>query len=630
MTEFEKIYQNYNPRQAALDEARALLTAAAKAAMADGALPEAELPAFIVEIPADTKNGDIASNIAMAGARSWRKAPKMIADALLAHLPSIENSVFAKVEVAGPGFINLFLAPSFWASVVLGACSNKEYGRTDHGKGAKYNVEFVSANPTGPMHMGNARGGALGDCLSAVLDWSGYDVTREFYINDAGNQIQKFGKSLAVRYLQKYCGEEAYPLPAECYQGGDIKVLAGEFAELNGDKYVAACKGMDFIDPGNWASNFAAGADFGYSLLWVITLSTIMLIVLQHNVAHLGIVTGLCLSEAATKYTPKWVSRPILGTAVLASISTSLAEILGGAIALEMLFDIPIIWGSLLTAFFVTIMLFTNSYKRIERSIIAFVSVIGLSFLYELFLVDIDWPLAARSWVTPSIPEGSLLVIMSVLGAVVMPHNLFLHSEVVQSREYNKKDDASIRKLLKYEFYDTLFSMGVGWAINSAMILLAAATFFAHHIGVEELQQAKSLLEPLLGNQAATIFALALLMAGISSTVTSGMAAGSIFAGMFGESYHVKDVHSRVGILLSLGIALVVILFIENPFQGLIISQMILSIQLPFTIFLQVGLTSSKRVMGQYANSRWSSFVLYTMAVIVSVLNLALLFSESF
>ena len=244
MTDFEKTYQNYNPRQAALDEARALLTAAAKAAMADGTLPEAELPAFIVEIPADVKNGDIASNIAMAGARTWRKAPKMIADALLAHLPSIEDSVFSKVEVAGPGFINLFLSQSFWAGVVLGACANKEYGRTDHGKGAKYNVEFVSANPTGPMHMGNARGGALGDCLAAVLDWSGYDVTREFYINDAGNQIQKFGKSLAVRYLQKYCGEETFPLPAECYQGGDIKVLAGEFADLNGDKYVAACSGL--------------------------------------------------------------------------------------------------------------------------------------------------------------------------------------------------------------------------------------------------------------------------------------------------------------------------------------------------------------------------------------------------
>lgn len=384
---------------------------------------------------------------------------------------------------------------------------------------------------------------------------------------------------------------------------------------------------VGFIDPGNWASNFAAGSEFGYTLLWVVTLSTVMLIVLQHNVAHLGIVTGLCLSEAATRYAPRWVSRPILGSAVLASISTSLAEILGGAIALEMLLNIPIAWGAVLTTILVVIMLFTNSYKRIERGIIAFVSVIGLSFLYELFLVDIDWSLAARSWVVPDIPQGSMLIIMSVLGAVVMPHNLFLHSEVVQSREYNKQDDASIRKLLKYEFYDTLFSMGVGWAINSAMILLAAATFFVHRTPVEELQQAKSLLDPLLGSQAGVIFALALLMAGISSTVTSGMAAGSIFAGMFSESYHIKDIHSRVGVLLSLGVALVLILFIENPFQGLIISQMMLSIQLPFTVFLQVGLTSSRRVMGQYANSHWSSFVLYAIATIVSVLNIMLLFS---
>ena len=382
---------------------------------------------------------------------------------------------------------------------------------------------------------------------------------------------------------------------------------------------------VGFIDPGNWASNFAAGSEFGYALLWVVTLSTIMLIVLQHNVAHLGIVTGLCLSEAATQYCPKWIARPVLGSAVLASISTSLAEILGGAIALQMLLDIPIVWGSILTTLFVIIMLFSNSYKKIERAIIAFVSVIGLSFLYELFLVDIDWPMAVRAWVVPSIPQGSMLIIMSVLGAV-MPHNLFLHSEVIQSHEYNKQDEGSIRKVLKYEFYDTLFSMIVGWAINSAMILLAAATFFKTNTQVEELQQAKSLLDPLLGNNAGLIFALALLMAGISSTITSGMAAGSIFAGIFGESYHIKDIHSRIGVLLSLGVALVIIFFIDNPFYGLIISQMILSIQLPFTVFLQVGLTSSKRVMGKYANSRWSSFVLYTIAIIVSVLNIMLLF----
>lgn len=387
---------------------------------------------------------------------------------------------------------------------------------------------------------------------------------------------------------------------------------------------------VGFIDPGNWASNFAAGSEYGYTLLWVVTLSTIMLIVLQHNVAHLGIVTGLCLSEAANQYAPKWISRPILGSAVLASISTSLAEILGGAIALQMLCEIPIAWGAILTTALVLILLFTNSYKRIERGIIAFVSVIGLSFLYELLLVDIDWPAAAQAWVVPRIPEGSMLIIMSVLGAVVMPHNLFLHSEVVQSRQYNKQGELSIVKHLKYEFYDTLFSMGVGWAINSAMILLAASTFFAQGVEVTELQQAKSLLDPLLGNQAGNIFALALLMAGLSSTVTSGMAAGSIFAGIFGESYHIKDIHSKLGVILSLGLALVLILFIRDPFMGLLISQMILSIQLPFTVFLQVGLTSSRRVMGQYVNSRWSTFVLYTIAVVVSGLNIWLLITSLF
>ena len=384
---------------------------------------------------------------------------------------------------------------------------------------------------------------------------------------------------------------------------------------------------VGFIDPGNWASNLAAGAQYGYMLLWMVTLSTVMLIVLQHNVAHLGIATGLCLSEAASAYLkPAW-SRPLLGSAVLASISTSLAEILGGAIALQMLFGVPVRIGALLVLVFVVVMLFTNSYRLIEKWIIAFVSIIGLSFIYELSLVTIDWPQAARAWVTPSFPEGSMVIIMSVLGAVVMPHNLFLHSEVIQSHEYNKKDDASIKKVLKYELFDTLFSMIVGWAINSAMILLAAATFFKSGIQVEELQQAKSLLEPLLGSNAAIVFALALLMAGISSTITSGMAAGSIFAGIFGESYHIKDSHSQVGVLLSLGIALLLIFFIGDPFKGLIISQMVLSIQLPFTVFLQVGLTSSRKVMGDYVNSRWSTFVLYSIAIIVSVLNIMLLFS---
>ena len=230
-------YKNYNPRQAALTEARALLTDAAKAAVADGTLPAAELPDFIVEIPADVKNGDVASNIAMAGARVFHKAPRQIAEAITAKL-DLNGTLFSGVDIAGPGFINLFLGQDWFTSVVRAACANPEYGRTDAGAGKKYNVEFVSANPTGPMHMGNARGGALGDGLAACLDWAGCDVTREFYINDAGNQIQKFGKSLAIRYLQLYKGEEAVPLPEECYQGADIIARAKEFAEIHGDSYV--------------------------------------------------------------------------------------------------------------------------------------------------------------------------------------------------------------------------------------------------------------------------------------------------------------------------------------------------------------------------------------------------------
>ena len=230
-------YHHYNPRQAALDSARTLLENAAHAAMAAGALPQADLPAFIVEIPADVKNGDVASNLAMAGARAFRKAPRQIAEAVVGAL-DLTGSLFDRAEIAGPGFINLYLGTGWFTGVLQAACSEPEYGRTDAGAGRRYNVEFVSANPTGPMHMGNARGGALGDCLAACLDWAGYDVTREFYINDAGNQIQKFGKSLAIRYLQLFKGEEACPLPAECYQGADIVEHAKNFAAEQGDRYL--------------------------------------------------------------------------------------------------------------------------------------------------------------------------------------------------------------------------------------------------------------------------------------------------------------------------------------------------------------------------------------------------------
>jgi len=384
---------------------------------------------------------------------------------------------------------------------------------------------------------------------------------------------------------------------------------------------------VGFIDPGNWAANVAAGAQYGYQLLWMVTLSTIMLILLQHNAAHLGIATGLCLSEAASKHLKPAASRTVLGSAMLASVSTALAELLGGAIALEMLFGIPIRIGAGMVLAGVLYVLFSNTYRRLERLIIGFVSLIGLSFLFELSHVSVDWAQAGRGWVVPAFPHGSIPLIMSVLGAVVMPHNLFLHSEVIQSRQWQLERPEVIERQLKYEFVDTLFSMIVGWAINSSMILVAAAVFFRHGVQVTELQQAEQMLRPLLGNAAAVVFAVALLLAGLASSVTAGMAGGSILAGMFDEPYSIKDMHTRAGVWFTLVGAYVAILFIANPFQGLLVSQMLLSVQLPITIFLQIRLTSSAAVMGRFRNSRTDSVLLWATGMVVTALNVLLLWS---
>ncbi|MBP2656812.1 MAG: natural resistance-associated macrophage protein [Firmicutes bacterium] len=382
---------------------------------------------------------------------------------------------------------------------------------------------------------------------------------------------------------------------------------------------------VGFIDPGNWAANMAAGADYGYQLLWMVTLSTFMLIALQHNAAHLGIVTGLCLAEAATAYLRPWISRAVLITAMAAAVATAMAEILGGAIALNILFHVPVKVAAVMTAVFCGWLLWSNSYKKLERLIIGFVSLIGLSFLFELSIVQIDWQQAAVGWVTPVIPGGAMTVVMSVLGAVVMPHNLFLHSEIIQSRQWNLEDEVVIKKQLKYEFLDTFFSMGIGWAINSAMILVAAAVFFTKHVHVDELAQAQTMLAPLMGSGAAVIFAVALLFSGIASLATAGMAGGSIFAGVFQKPYDIKKRYSWVGVLITYGLAVMIILLINNPFKGLIYSQVALSIQLPWTIFLQLYMTSSVKVMGKYANNIYQQLALGMIALTVSILNIMLL-----
>ena len=219
-------------------ELKNIIEQAVKKAVSNGALPETEMPQFNIEKPANKDNGDYSTNVAMAGARAFKKAPRMIAEAIVSCI-DLDGTAFERVEIAGPGFMNFFLSQQFYSNVLKDVFScGKDYGKSDYGQGKRVLVEFVSANPTGPMHIGNARGGAIGDCLASVLDWAGFSVNREFYVNDAGNQIEKFATSLEVRYLQHY--DPSIELPEDAYHGQDIVEHAENFIKEYGDKYVNA------------------------------------------------------------------------------------------------------------------------------------------------------------------------------------------------------------------------------------------------------------------------------------------------------------------------------------------------------------------------------------------------------
>ncbi len=225
-----------NPKKYITDTLRDMIAAAAKAAMADGALPDCDLPAFTIETPKDTSHGDLSANIAMVGARQFRVAPRVAATAIADRIV-FDNTPFTRCEIAGPGFMNFFVSDALSGITLESILQLGEaYGSTDSDNPQKVMVEFVSANPTGPMHIGNARGGVIGDCLAACLQASGQQVTREFYVNDAGNQVERFALSLTARYLQ-VCGHADSAVPEDGYHGEDVLILARAFHEEYFDKY---------------------------------------------------------------------------------------------------------------------------------------------------------------------------------------------------------------------------------------------------------------------------------------------------------------------------------------------------------------------------------------------------------
>lgn len=384
---------------------------------------------------------------------------------------------------------------------------------------------------------------------------------------------------------------------------------------------------LGFIDPGNWATNIAGGSTFGYDLLWVITLSTLMLIFLQHLSAKLGITTGKSLAANVRQHFGKPAAAVFGGTIILACAATDLAEYLGAALGFQLMFGIPLVIGAPLTLVVVVVLVLGQRYHSLERMIVAFLAIIGACYLAEMLIVKPDWGHAAIAAFTPRIGGGSIVIAMGMLGAVVMPHNIYLHSNTIQSREWETNGDPKRRKqLMQFEMADTVSSMLAGWMVNSAMIIVAAAVFFRHHIQVTSIEQASATLEPLAGPLARFLFGVALLFAGIGSSLTSSMSEANVLTGYLGKP---EDIHSkfyRIGLVITSIPAMLIIAIGVDSFKALIWSQVALSIQLPLTIIPLLILARRRNVMGEQANSGVTNIVGWTIAFAVIALNLLLLY----
>jgi manganese transport protein len=383
---------------------------------------------------------------------------------------------------------------------------------------------------------------------------------------------------------------------------------------------------VGFIDPGNWATNIEGGSKFGYELLWVITLSTIMLIVIQNMAAKLGISTGKSLAVNIRQRFSRPVSALLGLTIVLACVATDVAELLGGAIGFKLLLGMPLWSGALLTVLLEVFLIVSQRYHRIETIIIGFLGIISLCYLVEILIVKPDWMELAPSLVIPNINRSSIYVAMAILGAVVMPHNIFLHSNVIHSRKWGISEEEKM-SLLRYEKIDTFSAMLLGWVVNSAMIIVAAAVFCRHHVMVDSIEQASATLKPLAGPLAGLLFAVALVFAGVGSSVTSSMAEVNVITGFLGKPEDPQTLLYRISVFITAIPSFLIIILSMNTFRILIFSQVVLSIQLPFTLIPLLILCRDRNIMGRF-RSNWQEFsAALVISAVVIILNIYLLYS---
>jgi manganese transport protein len=389
---------------------------------------------------------------------------------------------------------------------------------------------------------------------------------------------------------------------------------------------------VGYMDPGNWATDIAGGSKFGYTLIWVLLMSNIMALLLQSLSARLGVVRQLDLAQASRRTYHPAINFVLWILAEIAIAACDLAEVLGMAIGLKLLFGLPLIWGVSITVLDTLLLLVLQSYgmRKIELFIISLVAIIGGSFLLEVIFAKPAWNELATGFI-PSIPnDEALYIAIGIIGATVMPHNLYLHSSLVQTRRIDRSDKG-IWSALKYNFIDSFVALNAAFFVNAAILVLAASTFFkAGMYEVADIEDAYKFLSPLLGNDSASIlFGVALVAAGQSSTIT-GTLAGQIVM----EGYLNLRIAAWLRRLITRLIAiipayLVIILYGESETGALLVfSQVVLSLQLGFAIIPLIHFTSDKDKMGSFAIPTWIKISAWVIAAIIISLNVKLVISE--
>lgn len=388
---------------------------------------------------------------------------------------------------------------------------------------------------------------------------------------------------------------------------------------------------VGYMDPGNWATDLQAGSQFGYKLIWVLLMSNLIALLLQSLSARLGIVRGLDIAQASKTTYPRFVNFSLYVLAQISIIACDLAEIIGMAIGLQLLFGLPLIWGVSITMLDTLLLLFllNKGMRRLEGFIVSLIFIVGFSFLIEMIIVKPDLPELAKGFIPTTLNNDALYVAIGIIGATVMPHNLYLHSSLVQTRKIDRSDEG-IRSAIKFNFWDTTIALNLAFFVNAAILILAASAFFRNgYHQVAEIQDAHKLLSDIFGTMAPKLFAIALIAAGQSSTVTGTLAGQIIMEGHLNLRIApwLRRLLTRVLAILP---AYLTLLYAGENGLGrlLVLSQVVLSLQLGFAVIPLIHFTSDKKTMGKFAIKPWVKVLAWLFAALIVGLNGRLVVEE--